>query len=62
MGLMALGVVGLVLGLLQPWRTCGDDIIAAACPATGTELGVMIGAMIVGLAGFVVMFFALRRS
>ncbi len=58
MGLMALGVVGLVLGLLQPWRTCGDDIIAAACPATGTELGVMI----VGLAGFVVMFFALRRS
>lgn len=62
MGLMAAGVIGLILGLLQPWRTCADDTVAAACPATSLELGLMLGAMAVGIAGFVVMFIALRRS
>jgi hypothetical protein len=39
--------------LLQPWRTCPDDTVPAACPALPQDAAVLTVALVVMLLSFV---------
>lgn len=64
-----LGWVALAVGLaagtamfLQPWRTCVEDDAPAGCPATELDAHLLLGALLLCVAGLaLVMYAAVRR-
>ena len=55
--LFALAVTGVLLLLFQPWVTCPDDTMAAACPMPESEAGwrlvASVGLVLAAVAGAV---------
>ena len=47
--LAVLGAVVSVVFFMQPWRTCPDDDVPAACPMLPLDAAVMEAAMVVTL-------------
>ncbi|PZR53717.1 hypothetical protein DNL40_06205 [Xylanimonas oleitrophica] len=47
----AVGAVVTVVYLFQPWRTCPDDDVPAACPMLPADAAAMSAAVVVTLLG-----------
>ncbi|MEL7976386.1 hypothetical protein AAG589_11025 [Isoptericola sp. F-RaC21] len=47
--LALLGAVVSVVFFMQPWRTCPDDDVPAACPMLPLDASIMTAAMVVTL-------------